>query len=285
MTYEEKLTEFRAQYPDTEIEAGGGRFRLVMAGSQHRLTLVFLNGGMNLSEMWMDYLPVLSKKYRILLFDYPMEFRTNQALVKGIHALFQALKIEKPILIGASDGGMVAQIYVQKYPQWVGGLVLIATGAMDEATLRSLKRKYFASPLLLWYLRHCNYERLKPRLVKMGENLAKNESEADKRYVREMFEVLFRDYTREKDVHISTLLADVMRQTPVTREDFQALEGRILLILPTDDFFSKEMQENLTALMHHPRVSYVEGSHLSTILKADTYMRLMDAFFETEITA
>ena len=58
----------------------------------------------------------------------PRQLRTNQELVTGMHAFFQALGIEKPVFVGASDGGMVAQIYVQKYPGETGGLVLISTG-------------------------------------------------------------------------------------------------------------------------------------------------------------
>ena len=60
---------------------------------------------------------------------------------------------------------MVAQIYVQKYPGEAGGLILVSTGGMDEATLRTLKQKYRLAPLMLWYMKHCNYEKLKPKLI------------------------------------------------------------------------------------------------------------------------
>ena len=60
-----------------------------------------------------------------MLFDYPRELRTNQALVVGMHAFFVKLGIASPIFIGASDSGMVAQIYTQKYPNEVGGTFLI----------------------------------------------------------------------------------------------------------------------------------------------------------------
>lgn len=103
-----------------------------------------------------------------MLFDYPRELRTNQALVVGMHAFFAKLGIASPIFIGASDGDMVAQIYTQKYPNEVGGLVLVSTGGMNAATLKTLKKKYFFVPLALWYMAHCNYERLKPRLIQSG---------------------------------------------------------------------------------------------------------------------
>ena len=66
-----------------------------------------------------------------------------------MHAFFQKLGIADPVLVGASDGGMVAQIYVQRYPGEAGGLILISTGGMDADTLKSLKKKYFFAPLML----------------------------------------------------------------------------------------------------------------------------------------
>lgn len=55
----------------------------------------------------------LSSDYQVLLFDYPQELKTNQELVRGMHAFFQELGITQPVFVGASDGGMVAQIYIQ----------------------------------------------------------------------------------------------------------------------------------------------------------------------------
>lgn len=93
MLYSEKVKLFAREHPCEEITVDGAR------------TLAFLNGGMNTLEMWLDYVDELSQDYRVLLFDYPQALRTNQALVTGMHAFFAALSIERPIFIGASDGG------------------------------------------------------------------------------------------------------------------------------------------------------------------------------------
>ena len=127
---------------------------------------------------------------------------------------------------------MVAQIYTQKYPKEVGGIILISNGGMDAATLKSLKKKYFLAPLMLFYMKYCNYEKLKPKLIRAGMGHIRNESKDEIAYAQEMFETIFKDYTKEKAVHISGLLADLMNQTPVTESDFKELEGKILLILP-----------------------------------------------------
>ena len=106
----------------------------------------------------------------------------------------------------------------------------------------------------------------------------RNESAEEIACAQDMFETIFKDYKQEKDVHISGLLADLMNQKPVTEADFAALEGKILLILPDQDFFSGEMQTDLIKLMHHPQIAYVSGGHLSTVLKTEDYIRTIRAF-------
>ena len=280
MLYSEKMAAFTAKYPAQTITVDGAAYRYVRYGAGRDKTLVLLNGGMNTLEMWMDYVEPLSQKYDVLLFDYPQELRTNQALVVGMHAFFAKLGISEPIFVGASDGGMVAQIYTQKYPTEVGGLVLVSTGGMDAATLKTLKRKYFFAPIALWYLAHCNYEKMKPRLIKVGMSHVRDESAEEIAYAQDMFETIFKDYQQAKDVHITGLLADLMNQTPVTEADFKALKGRILLILPNQDFFSGQMQQDLIKLMQDPKIVYVSGGHLGTVLKADAYVREIDKFLD-----
>ena len=278
MLFSEKLKSFKTAHPCEFLTVEGARFRYMLCGRENGETLVLLNGGMNTLEMWMDYVDALAEDARVLLFDYPQQLKTNQELVIGMHAFFEKLGVRRPVFIGASDGGMVAQIYVQKYPGEAGGLILISTGGMDENTLKSLKRKYRLAPVMLWYMKRCNYEKLKPKLIRAGMSHIRNENSEEIAYAQDMFETIFKDYKQEKDVHISGLLADLMNQKPVTAADFEALKGRILLILPNQDFFSGKMQEDLIRLMHEPEIAYVSGGHLSTVLKAEAYIRIIREF-------
>ena len=59
---------------------------------------------------------------------------------------------------------------------------------------------------------------------------------------------------------------------------FAALKGKILLILPDQDFFSEQMQQDLIRLMHEPEIRYVSGGHLSTVLKTEDYIRTIRTF-------
>ena len=108
--------------------------------------------------------------------------------------------------------------------------------------------KVFAATLMLFYMKHCNYEKLKPILIKAGMGHIRNESEEQAAYARDMFETIFKNYKKEKYVHISGLLA-----------------------------------EDLINLMHNPEVKYVTGGHLSTILKADDYIQVIREFLQKNI--
>ena len=94
MLFSEKLKIFAAEHPCENITVNGARFRYVLCGNKTAKTVVLLNGGMNTLEMWMDYVDGLSKDYRVLLFDYPLELATNRELVVGMNAFFKKIGLK-----------------------------------------------------------------------------------------------------------------------------------------------------------------------------------------------
>lgn len=121
--------------------------------------------------------------------------------------------------------------------------MLISTGGLDANTIKSLKRQYFFAPLALWYLKHCNYEKLKPKLIRLGMSHLRGEGPEEAAYAQNMFKTIFRDYRQEKD-----------------------------------DYFSEKMQRALIRLMHEPRIAYVSGGHLTTVLQAEKFIETIRAF-------
>ena len=100
MSYSEDLKLFTAAHTYENMTVDGSKFRYVLSGKKGGKILVLLNGGMNTLEMWMGYVDSLAADYQVLLFDYPQELRTNQELVKGMHAFFEKIGITQPIFIG-----------------------------------------------------------------------------------------------------------------------------------------------------------------------------------------
>ena len=281
MNFNDDISLFNTKYSFTNINVTGGTFRYLLAGNiNSNQTLVFLNGGTNCADMWFKYVEALSKEYKVLLFDYSLDFTNNQTQITAMHELFTKLNIEKPIFIGASFGGLMAQIYTQKYLSEVGGLVLLSTAALSEYTIKKLKHKKIFIPLLLWVISHFNYDKLKIKLIKSTMSYVKNESEEIQNYCYDMFTYVFNDYTAEKDYHITSLLADIFTQQYVTKDTFSCLKDKILLMLPKKDYFTPDMQKDFIQIMNNPRVEYVDGGHIATVLYVEQYLKVIRSFLE-----
>ena len=281
MSYSNEIKRFLEEHPYQTIQVGSAVFRYVIAGNENDPCIVFLNGGMNCSEMWFKYVEKMSAYCRTLIFDYPPQFNTLDDAAAAMRAFFESLGISKAFFAGASFGGLMAQLFARKYPDIVSGLGLFSTAGLDDHTIRASKKKYRMLPLLLWYMKRCNYEKLKPRLINGSlKNYAKDESPEDQQYLREMFEYMFCDYTREKDIHITGLMAQVINIEPCTRADFDFIKGRVLLIFPEKDFFSSEEQTSLKDLFPDARVEYIKNGHFGTVLEYDKYICLIRQILE-----
>lgn len=272
--YEELVDGFLQTHKYQETVAGGAGFHYLLCGTGET-TLVFLVGGMGLSYLYMPYIEALESEYRILTFEYPFECSNNEELVDRISDLLTLLDIPQAVFVGSSYGGYVAQCFARKYPQQTAGLCLFSTASLSEKTINELGVRYRKKmPMFMWMLRHLPYSWLKPSMIKACMKHVVDVSPEVYAYIKELFRFVYRDYTRELDMHMTTLLFDLTNLTPCTKDDFAYLDDHILLILPeNDDSFTPEMQKELTGMM--PKAVVVEGvdsGHLATLLETDRYV-------------
>ena len=279
MSYQDEIEPFLKKNPYQVVKVGTANVRYILKGEETNPCVVFLNGGMNCSQMWFKYVEMMSDEYRVLIFDYPIEIKTVDETAQIIHEFLIKLGIEKAFFAGASFGGMMAQIFARKYPQMVTGLGLFSTAGLDEKTLRIEKRKYRFAPLLLWYMKHCDYEKLKPKVIESSlKNYAKKETEEDREYLKEMFEFMFKDYTNSKDIHITGMISKVVNIKPCKKEDFDFIKDKVLLIFPKEDFFSNDEQKSLQDLFPYAKTEYIKNGHFGTVLEYEKYIGLMKEF-------
>lgn len=110
MSYSEDLKLFTAAHTYENMTVDGSKFRYVLSGKKGGKILVLLNGGMNTLEMWMGYVDSLAADYQVLLFDYPQELRTNQELVKGMHAFLKKSESRSRFLLG-----QVTEVWLHRF--------------------------------------------------------------------------------------------------------------------------------------------------------------------------
>jgi len=285
MDFLSEIRRFRSVHQFSEVPVGKYKFRYILCGAGKE-TVTLLTGGMGLAELNFRFIEKLERQYRVLAFDYPMGIDNNIKLAKAICVLIRKLKIEKTVFIGESYGGYLAQIIARNDPAITEGMCLFSTAGLNADTILSLEKKYalIAKPML-WILGHAPYERLKPLLIKASLKHLKNVSNDEYRYMKDFFTWTFKDYSQDFDVHMTSLLIDIMHQSPCRREEFAYLKGKVMLILPDDDdTFTPNMQRALISLFDNPYVvEHIIGGHLAPIMQTEQYSMKIEDFIGKRI--
>ena len=97
--------------------------------------LVMIRGVGSNVDHWYEQVPVLSKKYQLLVFDNrgiarssdPGGSFSTKDMAADTVALMEAVGIKKAHVLGYSMGGMIAQEMALAYPEKVNRLILVAT--------------------------------------------------------------------------------------------------------------------------------------------------------------
>lgn len=293
--YRSEFRSYSEEFPMREIQLKKGTFRYILAGpedhgapetqSKKAPVLVFLNGGMNSYEMWMRYVKDLSADYRVLSFDYPEMYRTNQELADGMHELFGRLSTGPVVLAGASMGGIIAQLYGQRYPEDVAGLCLMSTAGLTEGALKKFGKSLKLLGVMIGLMKIFPYSWVKKAEMKSCAGFVAEADEDARTYFTDMFDHIYESYTREKDIHVAELMRDFGRQKLCTKKDFEFLAGKVILLLPEDDSaFPRELQNELVLEMTDPVVvPGIRGGHLTTELHYRDYIKYIRRFMEENI--
>ncbi len=120
----------------------------------NRSTLIFLPGLTADHRLFERQIEYFQDKCSVLVWDAPghnasRPFRQDYSLddkSKWLHEIIIAEQILRPVLIGQSMGGYVAQSYIQQYPNEIAGFI-----AIDSAPLN---RRY-TTAFEIWSLRNC----------------------------------------------------------------------------------------------------------------------------------
>jgi pimeloyl-ACP methyl ester carboxylesterase len=116
--------------PGLFVDVGGARmhYRCMGSGAPTLVLSAGIGGG---AQDWSQVMPALAHTHRVCAFDrlgqdwsdpapHP---RTFASAADELHAALDRLGIERPVLVGHSLGGALAQLYAARYP--VAGVVLV----------------------------------------------------------------------------------------------------------------------------------------------------------------
>ncbi len=110
--------------------------------------IVLLHGFLENSNMWLPFIPSLSKKNRVICIDLLGHGKTGclgyihtmELMAEIVEAVLSHLKIKKATLIGHSMGGYVALAFAEKYPNKTEGLCLMNSTAEADSEEKQINR-------------------------------------------------------------------------------------------------------------------------------------------------
>ena len=140
------------------INVGGRRFRaqtITPAGQDFGSApaLVFLHEGLGCIEMWRDIPRTVAEAVGLpaLVYDWydrngtEPEKRSEGCFIReaevDLPAVLRACSVERPILIGHSDGGTIALLHGARHPERTTGIISLAAHVFtEEVTLTSIRQ-------------------------------------------------------------------------------------------------------------------------------------------------
>lgn len=280
--FKKEYDAFMKKVPYQTAVVDDVKVRYQYGGKDGAPVILFFNG-LEMQEMWMPYAERLGEKYRFLIYEYPFHTTDADEQIDFAAKLLKALSIEKVILIGASDGGIHAQIFAKRHPELVLTMILMTTLTMDSDYVRDIRKERFSTPILLLLLKLVPAKTEMKLLLKKSAGFLECESEEDRKYGRGFYETVASDLNYKQRFIHSFRCVYMLKDYPLFKEsDFEYLRGRIQVLLPEKDMFKKEDQDRLADLFRKldAEILSVPGGHVGFIVQSEHYIDLVEKFLE-----
>ena len=225
--FKKEYDAFLKKVPYQTAVVDNVKVRYQYGGKDGAPIILFFNG-LEMQEMWMPYAEELGKKYRFLIYEYPFHTADADEQIDFAAKLLKALPIEKVILIGASDGGVYAQIFAKRHPESVLAMILTTTLTIDSDYVRDIRKERFSTPILLLLLKLVPAKTEMNLLLKKSTGFLKCESEEDRKYGRGFYETVASDLNYKQRFIHSFKCVYMLKDYPIFKEsDFEYLRGKI----------------------------------------------------------
>lgn len=147
-----KDLQFADELPEgrmVELPGRGTAFVRIAAGPAGAPTVLLLHGLMATADLnWSLAVPTLARRFNVVAPDLRGHGRglatrqfSGEECAEDVAAIVRTLELGRVIVVGYSLGGLVAQLFLRRYPAMVAGIVLCATASrFDVPTEKGLVR-------------------------------------------------------------------------------------------------------------------------------------------------
>ncbi|MGH9139947.1 MAG: alpha/beta fold hydrolase [Vicinamibacterales bacterium] len=135
MTASQALAAFRDAAPVQRLRLGGVEWRYRASGSRPH-GLLLLPGAVGDGDAYFTLDPSLSPTHKLIAIAYP-PVDSQTRMLDGLRDILDREGILSTDIVGGSFGGLIAQAFLQRYPQRTRRVVLSATGPAKPARAAS----------------------------------------------------------------------------------------------------------------------------------------------------
>jgi len=267
----EALLRFRQEHPVHHLLYKGQKWEFIQAGEAGEAVLL-LPGALGTAESAWQHTARLAQSFRVLVPSYP-PVPTMAELVEGIAAVADHAGFSRLRLVGASYGGLVAQVFVRRYPERIEKLVLSHTGHPEPERAQKNKRLLAVLSLLpMAFLRKIYKKSMADYIPADHPETAMNRAF--------IYEVVDFHLQRRGLVNSYRRVVDLDAHHTFTQQDLAGWPGSVLILASDNDpGISEENRNRLLALYPGARVHLFSGTgHAASILKRDEYYSLIEGF-------
>ncbi len=243
--------------------------------------LLLLHGGFVGFDMWIHQIVEFETDYRIIAPTCPVLPDAKMKVYSdGLFALLQAEKINNVIVMGYSEGGLIAQCFLRDHPEIVKKVILAHT--------------FYPSDESVYYQNNFKIFRIMPpSLTEMlFRKMAKpDKEELDHHSVEwlEWFKCWFKEIkaklTKGTIITHIDLMIDFVRNYEFDSSDLSSWKGRILITVAEDDvvlkYFDGLKRLYLNAEYHMFQKGF--GGHSIALITPKVFNQRIREFLESQI--
>ena len=266
-----KLLQFRATHPTTTRVIHGTTWEYIACGRGIQSVLI-LPGLLGFGEMTFQHIQGLEEQYRVLVPSYPFSLPTMAQLVDGIAAILQGEGVSLTHVLGGSYGGMVAQVFVRRYPERVDRLVLSHTGSPKRERAAQSRRVIAVMRWLPMDMLH--------RIVRLATRTSLKAAPEHIPFRTAYGDEMIARLTKADLISRYRVAADFDATSQLTPHDLDRWPGRILILEGDDDPIA-EAPARQSLRTAHPRAeihTFHGTGHIASIAKVDDYLAVIKAF-------
>lgn len=268
-----RLLQFRVEHPFRQIDVAGVRWEILSCGRGEQV-LLLLPGGLRVAETAFAYVQLFEDVCRVIVPTYPPVWSMEE-ITTGLAAVLDAEQVQAAHLLGQSYGGLVAQVFVRRYPERVKRLVLSSTGPLAPFTkrARALVALSRVMPLLPERLVLRTYKRaLLPVLSVPGPDRQFWEAYLD--------ELVERRLTKADVLSHFRTLEDAKRRFAFAPGEQSAWHGEVLIIGADDDAASTAADRSrMQEIYPQAQVHVIPGAgHTAAMSEPEQYAAVVKAF-------